>query len=272
MKALLIDSAARAVRETDCTGLDDMCRLVGGWIERLAVELDDGATLYVDGDGLFKPKAGYFWFDDRPMPVAGDGLVVGREWEKGADHGNEDVTMASSAIMERVRFASRADVQRWALANGGEAAATLASIGEDGQAEMTVTAKVRDLYGSLPEPAPAEDVGATYDGRVDPDGTCRVTVRTPGRRPLPLPLWLHVANHSPNRFNWGYGGSGPAQLALAILCDAAGPERARPHYQMFKWEIVSRLKQDQPWDLAGADVLAWLAEREAAEAVPEGPA
>ena len=24
-------------------------------------------------------------------------------------------------------------------------------------------------------------------------------------------------NHSPDGFNWGYGGSGPAQLALAIM-------------------------------------------------------
>lgn len=31
-------------------------------------------------------------------------------------------------------------------------------------------------------------------------------------------LW----NHSPTGFEWGYGGSGPAQLALAILLDALG--------------------------------------------------
>lgn len=31
-------------------------------------------------------------------------------------------------------------------------------------------------------------------------------------------LW----NHSPDGFEWGYGGSGPAQLALAILLDALG--------------------------------------------------
>jgi len=28
-----------------------------------------------------------------------------------------------------------------------------------------------------------------------------------------------LMNHSPDGFNWGYGGSGPAQLALAILAD-----------------------------------------------------
>lgn len=26
-----------------------------------------------------------------------------------------------------------------------------------------------------------------------------------------------IYNHSPDGFNWGYGGSGPAQLALAVL-------------------------------------------------------
>lgn len=30
-----------------------------------------------------------------------------------------------------------------------------------------------------------------------------------------------VSNHSPDGFNWGYTGSGPAQTALAILCVAA---------------------------------------------------
>lgn len=29
-----------------------------------------------------------------------------------------------------------------------------------------------------------------------------------------------LVNHSPNGFGWGYGGSGPAQLALAILLQA----------------------------------------------------
>lgn len=32
-----------------------------------------------------------------------------------------------------------------------------------------------------------------------------------------LDLHLHLFPHSPSGFAWGYGGSGPAQLALAIL-------------------------------------------------------
>jgi Family of unknown function (DUF6166) len=45
----------------------------------------------------------------------------------------------------------------------------------------------------------------------------------PGKR-YPLALRLEIANHSPDGFEWGYGGSGPAQLALAILADHIGPE------------------------------------------------
>ena len=33
----------------------------------------------------------------------------------------------------------------------------------------------------------------------------------------PLPLRLEVRNHSPTGFEWGYAGSGPSQLALAML-------------------------------------------------------
>jgi hypothetical protein len=36
----------------------------------------------------------------------------------------------------------------------------------------------------------------------------------------PLPPRLDLFNHSPAGFDWGYGGSGPAQLALAMLADA----------------------------------------------------
>lgn len=43
-----------------------------------------------------------------------------------------------------------------------------------------------------------------------------------------------LRNHSPEGFSWGYDGSGPAQLALAILLDYTGDEElALWHYQAF---------------------------------------
>ena len=42
----------------------------------------------------------------------------------------------------------------------------------------------------------------------------------------PLELCLDLFNHSPTGFEWGYRGSGPAQLALAILADHLGEDAA----------------------------------------------
>lgn len=51
-----------------------------------------------------------------------------------------------------------------------------------------------------------------------------------------------VYNHSPDGFNHGYGGSGPAQLALAIMLKLINdPALAQEHYHEFKWGVVSRL-------------------------------
>ena len=43
---------------------------------------------------------------------------------------------------------------------------------------------------------------------------------------LPLAPSLAICNHSPDGFQWGYRGSGPAQLALAILLDATNGDQA----------------------------------------------
>lgn len=53
-----------------------------------------------------------------------------------------------------------------------------------------------------------------------------------------------VFNHSPNGFSWGYGGSGPAQLALAILLERTNKETALKNYQRFKWDIIAKLPQE----------------------------
>lgn len=69
-----------------------------------------------------------------------------------------------------------------------------------------------------------------------------------------------LRNHSPTGFEWGYGGSGPAQLALAILADHLPDITvAQKLYQDFKFKVVGRLKSDA-WTLSSADVDKALAE------------
>jgi len=89
-----------------------------------------------------------------------------------------------------------------------------------------------------------------------------VIVTVDGRRLNPrFDMW----NHSPTGFEWGYAGSGPAQLALAILADhCANNERALNWYQRFKWAVIAELPHRE-WILTSADierVLPSLWERE----------
>lgn len=64
-----------------------------------------------------------------------------------------------------------------------------------------------------------------------------------------------IRNHSPDGFQCGYGGSGPAQAALAILLFKTDKELAQKHYQAFKWEFVALWKADTIYEL---DISAWV--------------
>jgi len=66
----------------------------------------------------------------------------------------------------------------------------------------------------------------------------------------PLNPRLDLWNHSPTGFEWGYCGSGPAQLALAILADHLADDRqALDMYQRFKWAVIAELPRKQGWTL-----------------------
>jgi hypothetical protein len=55
---------------------------------------------------------------------------------------------------------------------------------------------------------------------------------------------LRVRNHNPDGFSWGDDGSGPAQLALALLLELTKEDLALLWYQDVKWNIIARLAQD----------------------------
>ena len=87
-----------------------------------------------------------------------------------------------------------------------------------------------------------------YRGRRTADG---VSVTVCGQ---PLNPRHDLYNHSPDGFNWGYGGSGPAQLALAILADHLGnDDLALANYQAFKFAVIAGLENDV-WTLTSESV------------------
>jgi hypothetical protein len=70
----------------------------------------------------------------------------------------------------------------------------------------------------------------------------------------PLNPRLDLWNHSPTGFEWGYCGSGPAQLALAILADHLGDdEQALNLHQRFKWQTIAELPRKH-WTLTSREI------------------
>lgn len=70
---------------------------------------------------------------------------------------------------------------------------------------------------------------------------------------------LKIRNHSPDGFSWGYSGSGPAQLALAILLNFCYRDFAEDYYQKFKFDIVSALPRSD-FELDILKVKNWILE------------
>ncbi len=82
-----------------------------------------------------------------------------------------------------------------------------------------------------------------------------ITVYVDGHPLEPGPS-QEVRNHSPDGFAWGYHGSGPAQLALAILLTVLTRERATRLYQQFKRDVIATKPMDRDWTL-DIDVVDW---------------
>ena len=110
--------------------------------------------------------------------------------------------------------------------------------------------------------------------RGEPGGMVKVIPPSGRSRPL-----RHVVGerksrslNSPTGFGWGYGGSGPADLALSILCDVLGERpskkrlyygrfKAQPHYQAFKREFVASWDFMDGFEIDSDTIVAWLRKR-----------
>jgi hypothetical protein len=84
-------------------------------------------------------------------------------------------------------------------------------------------------------------------------GGCAVTV-SDGTGKRALDPRFDLRRHSPTGFEWGYGGSGPAQLALALAADVLRDDKvALDLYQRLKFRVVGRLPADC-WTLSEAEL------------------
>jgi len=69
----------------------------------------------------------------------------------------------------------------------------------------------------------------------------------------------HVNRHSPDGFGWGYNGSGPSDLALSILTDLIGLERAEARYMEFRNSVIALLPEDG-FRIPEESIRIWLGE------------
>ena len=112
-----------------------------------------------------------------------------------------------------------------------------------------------------------------YYGYIGTDGLTRVEVWE-GSRVQPLaPVTWHGGGGDDLRqwATWGYNGSGPADVALAMLADYlgevptreglnAGRQRCWGPHQAFKREVIARLPEEGG-TIAGDEIRAWLRAR-----------
>ena len=89
-----------------------------------------------------------------------------------------------------------------------------------------------------------------YIGLRDKDGTA---VEVNG---IPLDLRLDLGNHSPTGFEWGYSGSGPTQLAIAMLAHEFSDNFAKNHYFEFRDTFIATIESDD-WSLDSRTIYDW---------------
>lgn len=100
-----------------------------------------------------------------------------------------------------------------------------------------------------------QDKKVYFGERISAIGAQRIKVLT-GDKEYNLP---HIVRHSPDGFNWGYGGSGAADTALSILTDFLGDQdQAEKFHQDFKWTFIANIKKEDDLMIQGTKIRYWI--------------
>lgn len=81
-----------------------------------------------------------------------------------------------------------------------------------------------------------------------------------GGQELDIHKSLAIENKSPSGFAWGYMGSGPSQLALAILLELTDKETALRLYHSFKEAFIATVPDSADLVIPVCKVKSWLLE------------
>ena len=111
-----------------------------------------------------------------------------------------------------------------------------------------------------------------FVGIRDSDGTCHLYLKdSENLTKIPPDRSQAVYNHSPDGYEWGYGGSGPSQLALAIMLEVTNDDRkALSLYYDFKYDVIAGLA-DEEWILPLKQIERWIAAQQEEDALDDIP-
>lgn len=110
-------------------------------------------------------------------------------------------------------------------------------------------------YAANTPPAPAP---STYRGWHNPQGGEAFWFRvTRDDREFHATRSIAIRYHSPTGFAWGYGGSGPTQLALAILLEETDMFTAIEFYPQFTRQVIAKFAESG-FTLTSSEVEQWL--------------
>ncbi|MDT7858349.1 DUF6166 domain-containing protein [Rubrivirga sp. S365] len=132
-------------------------------------------------------------------------------------------------------------------ASGGDGASTVPSVDGRSPLRLVVPGEVR--HEPIGVPVRPEYEALTGDAD---DVVLWRTLEGEAHASVP-----HAARHSPTGIEWGYGGSGPADLALSVLLALTDERTANTLYHRFKHEVVAAVPE-AGGVLRAADVRRWV--------------
>ena len=222
--------------------------------ERLAVDTTEGGVLVWRGDEILGEVQSKHvpWV----RPLVAFGLTV--HLSRVTGHETEGHTLGVNIVFGGVGRALAALAEALGTSDGAASGDGAAGDGAPVNLRLVVPEALSEASSSEEAPEQMQDIVLWRDAR----GTARASLGTAEGAPL-----SHVVRHSPTGIEWGYGGSGPSDLALSVLTAVAGAETAERHYRALVADVITRVPRAGGL-LRAERARAWLHRQETASNEP----
>jgi hypothetical protein len=80
----------------------------------------------------------------------------------------------------------------------------------------------------------------------------------------------HNKEYSPDGHSWGYGGSGPHELAKDLLWDVFDVRPSNDVCNAFMRDVIANIPQDKGWSLSETTIRGWVRRFELVKPVERG--